>query len=489
MSTIDTTSHPKPIVQPAGASLKYLAIRGSFWTVGSQLINNTMRLAGNMVLTRLLFPEAFGLMLLVGVFTAGLKMFTDLGINQNIVQAHRGDDPQFLNTAWTLSVLRGLMLWLVACLLTWPYAQFYNEPQLIMLIPVVSFSALISGFASTRLATLNRKLALGRASMIEFLAQVANLAATVGYALIWPSVWALVAGAIAFSLTRTLLSHLALSGHKVRFAWDSDAARSLFRFGQWIFISTILTFMARQADKILLGKLISSELLGVYGIALTWAIVPAEVLERVANQVAFPVFSKLKISPKGLSSIEAARVRRPLSILGGIIATMLIISGDHLIHFLYDDRYADAGWMLQLLGIGVWFQMLGNSYSPAILALGNTKWLAAGHLAKMLSLLVAVPLGFYYHGIAGVLCGIVFCELAKYSVFALAMYRYNLSQIREDIGFTVFITLSVGIYYQFKNMVDLQPLALAIAGVLITLLCWSPFTMSVVRMVLRKKQP
>jgi len=455
--------------------------------VGSQVVNNGIRLVGNMVLTRLLVPEAFGLMLLVGVFTAGLKMFTDLGINQNIVQAHRGDDPVFLNTAWTLSVLRGVFLWLIACLFTWPYAMFYNEPQLLMLVPAVSFSALISGFASTRLATLNRKLALGRVCLIEFLAQVANLTATVGYALIWPNVWALVAGAIAFTSTRTLLSHFAISGHKVWFAWDKDAVSSLFRFGQWIFISTILTFLARQADKILLGKLISNDLLGVYGIALTWAIVPAEVLERVANQVAFPVFSKLKTSPKGLSSSEAARVRRPLSILGGMIATMLIVGGDHLIHFLYDDRYAEAGWMLQLLGVGVWFQMLGNSYSPAILALGNTKWLAAGHLSKLLSLLVAVPLGFYYYGIGGVLCGVAFCEMAKYSVFAFAMYRYKLSQIRDDIGFTVFIAFSVGVYYQFKNMVELQPLTLAIASVLVTLVCWSPFSMSVVRMLRRKK--
>jgi O-antigen/teichoic acid export membrane protein len=487
MSTIDTTPHSKSIVQPAAPSLKSLAIRGSFWTVGSQLINNAMRLVGNMVLTRLLFPEAFGLMLLVGVFTAGLKMFTDLGINQNIVQAHRGDDPLFLNTAWTISVIRGLVLWFLACLLTWPYAMFYNEPQLILLLPVVSFSALISGLASTRLATLNRKLALGRACMIDFFSQVANLVATVIWALIWPSVWALVAGAIAYATTRTLLSHLILSGHKVRFAWDSDAAQSLYRFGRWIFVSTILTFMARQADKILLGKLISSELLGVYGIALTWAIIPAELLEKVANQVAFPVFSRLKISPKGLSSSEAARVRRPLSILGGMIATMLIIGGDHLIYFLYDIRYVEAGWMLQLLGIGIWFQMLGNSYSPAILAMGNTKWLAAGHLSKLFSLLVVVPLGFHFKGIEGVLCGIVFCELAKYSVFAFALYRFELSQIREDMGFTLLICLIVGIYYQFKSMVAMQPMTLAVAGVLITVLCWAPFSMSIVRMIRQKK--
>ncbi|MBN4061263.1 hypothetical protein JYU15_02390, partial [bacterium AH-315-I18] len=222
-------------------------------------------------------------------------------------------------------------------------------------------------------------------------------------------------------------------------------------------------------------------------IALIWAIVPTELLQKIASQVAFPVFSRLKVSPKGLSSAQAARVRRPLSILGGMIATLLIVSGDHLIHFLYDARYADAGWMLQLLAIGVWFQMLGNSYSPAILALGKTKWLAAGHLSKFLTLIVAVPLGFYFQGIEGVLWGIAVCELAKYSLFAFVMHRLNLSQIREDIGFTLLISLIVGLCYQLNSSVDWQPITLGIVCVLITLLFWAPFSMLVVRAIQNKK--
>jgi O-antigen/teichoic acid export membrane protein len=289
------------------------------------------------------------------------------------------------------------------------------------------------------------------------------------------------------SLTRTLLSHLVLNGHKDRFAWDRDAARSLYHFGRWIFVSTILTFMARQADKILLGKLISSEQLGVYGIALIWAIVPMELLQKVANQVAFPVFSRLKVSPKGLTQSEAAQVRRPLSVLGGVIATLLIVAGDDLMHLLYDNRYADAGWILQLLAIGIWFQMLGNSYSPAILALGRTKWLAAGHLSKLLTLVVAVPVGFHMNGIEGVLWGIVISEIAKYSIFAYALYRFKLSQIREDLGFTLLMTVAAGICYQLTQTVDWAPMTLATANVVIALLFWAPFSMTLIRIIQKKK--
>ncbi len=488
MSTLETTTSPAGLTQSAKPSLKSLALRGSAWTVGMQLVNNFMRLASNMILTRLLVPEAFGLMLLVGVFTGGLQMFTDLGINQNIIQSPRGDEPAFLNTAWTMTVLRGVVLWILACLLTWPFAMFYEEPQLLWLIPVVSFTSVISGFTSTRLVTLSRKLELGRASMVDFVTQLACLLSMVCFALIYRSVWALVCGAIVMQITRMCLSHFVLTGHKVRFAWESDAVKSLYRFGRWVFVSTLLTFVARQADKIMLGKLIDSNMLGIYGIAITWALVPTELLQKVANQVAFPVFSRLKESPDGLSHAQAARVRRPLSILGGIICTILIVGGDDLMHLLYDPRYAAAGWMLQLLAIGIWFQMLGNNYAPALLALGRTGWLAIAHSSKFIFLLAAVPIGFHYGDIQGVLIGIAISEIAKYAVFAFALQQYRLAQIPEDIGYTILIGASAGAGFALNHTVDWHPVTLAFASIALALVFWAPFVTSVLRMIKHKNR-
>ncbi len=93
------------------ASLRGLALRGSIWTLGGYGASQVLRLAGNLVLARLLFPEAFGLSALVGVFMVGLAMFSDVGIGPSVIRSHRGDDADFLNTAWTIQVIRGLVLW------------------------------------------------------------------------------------------------------------------------------------------------------------------------------------------------------------------------------------------------------------------------------------------------------------------------------------------------------------------------------------------
>ena len=106
----------------AGNDLRSLALRGTAITLGGTAGQQFMRLLSNLVLTRLLFPEAFGMMALIQTFTAGLQMFSDIGLRPSIIQNKRGEDPDFLNTAWTLQIIRGAGLWLFSCLLAWPLA-------------------------------------------------------------------------------------------------------------------------------------------------------------------------------------------------------------------------------------------------------------------------------------------------------------------------------------------------------------------------------
>ena len=90
------------------------AERGALWVVvgygGAQLI----RLLGNLILTRLLFEEAFGVMALMSTVLQGLELFSDIGIGPSLIQNERQDD-SFVNTAWTMQAARGVAIWLVAC--------------------------------------------------------------------------------------------------------------------------------------------------------------------------------------------------------------------------------------------------------------------------------------------------------------------------------------------------------------------------------------
>jgi O-antigen/teichoic acid export membrane protein len=134
-------------------SLRRLVLRGSGLIIGSHGGGQLIRLARSLILTRLLFPEAFGVMSLVWVVMFGLGMLSDLGVGPAIIRDKRGEDPDFLNTAWTLQVIRGVVLLGIACLIAYPMATFYNEPDLAQLIPAAGLFALIAGFNSTAFHT------------------------------------------------------------------------------------------------------------------------------------------------------------------------------------------------------------------------------------------------------------------------------------------------------------------------------------------------
>ena len=139
-----------------GDGLKARSIRGTGFVGLSFVAQNALRLGGNLVLTRILFPEAFGLMALVQIVITGLTMFSDMGIRVSIIKDARGEDPVYLDTAWTLQILRGALLWAITWALALPVAAFYEEPVLAQMLPVAGLTALIQGFNSTKMATQNR---------------------------------------------------------------------------------------------------------------------------------------------------------------------------------------------------------------------------------------------------------------------------------------------------------------------------------------------
>ena len=224
-------------------------------------------MASNLILTRLLFPEVFGLMALVTACMVGMAMFSDVGITPAIMQNKRGDEPDFLNTAWTIQVIRGVLLWLSTFLLAYPLSVFYGEELLLYLLPAAGLTLIITGFNPTRIATADRHLIVGRVVFWDIVSQ--GLGVVVMVLLAWQlqSIWALIIGMVTGSLLKVLLMYFFLPGLKNSFHFEAEAARDLINFGKWIFLSTASGFLILQGDKIVLGKYISLHNLGIYNIA------------------------------------------------------------------------------------------------------------------------------------------------------------------------------------------------------------------------------
>ena len=425
--------------------------RGSMWALASHGGSQVLRLGGNLILWRLLYPEAFGLMALVNVFMQGLAMFSDVGIAPSIIQSERGDDPDYLNTAWTIQVLRGFILCAVAFVTAVPLAHFYHEPQLSFLIPIVAMGAVVAGFNSTRLVTATRHIYLGRLTILDLSSQIFGLAAMIGLCAIYRSVWALAVGGLVSAAIRAVLSHTFMAGIKNRLRWDRSSAHALLRFGRWIFISTLLGFAVMQSDRLIFGKLIPMSLLGVYSIALVWSSFPISILERIFNSVLFPLLSRL-YREGGDFSATFISIRRPWLFLIGWASACLIGGGPTLIHLMYDQRAAAGGWMIQVLACSTWLLALETANSTALLAMGKPSWVAAGSGAKLAGMLILIPLGMINYGFPGALVGFAGSEFIRYLVSVIGARTMKISGLLQDmlLSALVMATASIGLACEIR---------------------------------------
>jgi O-antigen/teichoic acid export membrane protein len=379
-------------------------------------------------------------MALANVFMQGLLLFSDVGTGAAIVRDRRGDDPAFLDTAWTLHLLRGLAICLLTAALAAPVASFYgrSDPlarELAYYLPVLGLSALIDGAASTRLHRYGRHLRSRQLTLLELHNQVVSTIVMVVAAWVYPSVWALVLGGVVRSALRTGLSHLVLEGPPNHLRLEREAVSALLRFGRWVLLSTILCFLAGQTDRLVLGRLLSLEELGVYGIALALAGMPAAVLSRLGSRVLFPALSRIGDDAAQLA--EARRGRAVFLGLGALLLAALVPNGPTIVDALYDDRYQAAGWLLQLLLLGSWFQVLEGSNSAVLLARGDSRAVASGNAVKLVAVLVLLPLGFAGLGLRGAVLGLVVADAARYAVSAWLVTRAGVRVVGPDVGMTL----------------------------------------------------
>ncbi|MDX1780740.1 MAG: oligosaccharide flippase family protein [Thalassovita sp.] len=399
-----------------GSSLTERALRSSAITSMGFIAYQFLRLLSNLVLTRILFPEAFGLMALVSVVMMGLAMFSDVGVSPSIMQSERGDEEDFLNTAWTIQIIRGAGLWIATCILAYPMSLIYQEPQLLYLLPVAGLTLLINGFNPTKLETANRHLRAGRVTLIDIGVQVVGLIIAIIAAWITGSVWALVISGIASAIAQVVFLAYFLPGPSNRLRWEKEAAQELIHFGKWIFLSTICGFFIGQSDKLVIGKYLSLDEFGVYNIGFFLASFPLLLGGMVTRKVLIPIYRE---NPPKESPENFLRLRKMRIVATGLLLAMVVtvaLLGVWMVDLLYDPRYQRAGAVVVLLACMQIPQIVVLTYDQAALAAGDSKRFFVLAAARGILIFAGLLMGLELAGLLGALLGLGAAYVAAYPV-------------------------------------------------------------------------
>nr|WP_283937767.1 oligosaccharide flippase family protein [Sphingomonas hankyongi] len=442
-----------------------LALSGTIWTLtafgGAQLL----RFAGSLVTTRLLFPELFGLMAIVQSVLMAIAMFSDVGLSDNVVRGDRGDDRKFLANVFAVQAMRGVALWLV-CVAAAPFvASFYGDARIAWVLPVTGLSATIAGFQSTSVMLMRKRMEVRRLALLELMAQAIGLAVVILWALADPSIWALVAGGLSSSIAKVAGSHVLNCPNRDRFGFDRAVLRELFSWGRWIFISTMFTFLAGQTDRLILGKLFSLDFLGIYNIAFMLSDVPRAIMIALSSRVILPTFAMSKHLPRVEAREKIRSRRRWLLAFAALALGSLVGAGDVLVVVLYDPRWSDAGWILQILAIGVWPLILAWSMDPMLFVLGKVHYPALGNALRFVLLCLLSVTGAWLGGEVGAVVGVAVSVLPVLVVSKIGLWREGYAYVRQDlIGTGLFVAtaaLTYGACELIKSYSASQPLGIA----------------------------
>lgn len=407
----------------SGEDLAARALRGSAFTIMGFGTAQALRFAGNLILTRLLFPEAFGMMALVSVIITGLVMLSDTGIASSVSQHRQGDDAAFLDTAWTIQILRGGVLWLGSLALSVPAARLYDAPELAHLIPLAGVALLISGFAPTKALTVERHLMLGRITLINLASQAAGIVVMVTIALATGSVWALAIAGVVEATAKLVLIMTALPGRTNRLRLDRRAARDLIHFGKWIFLTSMLAFLISQGDRGLLGVYLTLEALGVYNIGYFLASFPLMLAVQLTSRIFLPLYREAR------DEGDATRVRGRIRHLRNTITAatlfqlfLLGLAAQPLVDVLFDPRYALAASVVVAMALVQMIQTVGLTYDQAALAAGDSsgffRLFAGRSVVQIGGMVVGLSLGglpgmFLCQGLAALATHLLIIRLAR----------------------------------------------------------------------------
>ena len=417
------------VAAPAPKALRHRVAKAGSWVLGGHLATQAVRLGSNVVLARLLSPDAFGLMSVVYILVIGMALFSDLGITRSVVQSPRGREPDLLDTAWTIQVIRGLGLGVVSFLLAgcivlaahWGLSSpktVYGDPRLPWIVAAFSAVAILAGFESIRIGLAKRDMQMKTLTAIDIVSQVAAALVMVLVAWAFHSIWALVLGAVVTGAVRCGMGHLLLPGHREKLRLVPSATAELMGHGKWIFVASILGFAAVNGDRLLLGGLIDTRSFGLYTVAFMLVNVLQVVASTLCMNVAYPAIAEVyRDRPHDLG----ATLQKFQWLYDGLVvflAAILMTAGPAIIHVLYDSRYYEAGWIMVILAVGavgLRYQVIEQAYQ----ATGKPQYVTLANFIRLASLALGIFIGQWLWGVTGAVAGIA---LSQFSTWPLAWW-------------------------------------------------------------------
>lgn len=369
---------------------------GATWMVLQRLAVRFIGLISTIILARLLVPEDFGLIALAMTLLAVLETLLELGFDLALIQRQTSDRSQY-DTAWTLSIARGVLTAILFAAAAYPLAGLYGDPRLIPVVMWLAAVALLSGFNNIGIVEFRMELQFDREFRMLVLSKVVSFVVTIGFAWFWRDYRALVAGIVVGKITNFVLSY---AMHPYRPRLSLKGATPFLHFSKWLLLNNAMVLVRQRLDTFVVGKMANSTSLGHYAVAYEISNLATTELIWPISRVLFPGFAKMERNPTRLAQGFVSSLGI-MFFLGAPIAMGVGLIAEHIVRIFLGPQWMPAVPLIQVLSLFGFLSLPASNTQAIYLALGRPDLVIWRNLPSVLVLPPAMIAGVYYMGPVG----------------------------------------------------------------------------------------
>lgn len=442
------------IVRSPAALRKAIARNSLAVLIGALAAANILRIGNNLILTRLLAPEAFGIIGVITAISVVLAMLTDMGFTAFIVRSQNGDDSRFLNVVWTVRLIRSIALTVLMFAFAGPLAAVFGKPQLEAPIMASAFLFFLEGLRALSITSALRQRRVSFVSVVEFAVAVIQIAVTIAAALVLRNYWAIICGMYAGAIANLIFSYAFFPGYRHRLTFDKTLQKELWAFARVVIVSSVITVILGQADKVFIGRTLSLDALGLYMLAVSITGTAMQLIMTYVGRVLLPTYAEAgRQSTAALAAIYY-RTRWRLTLALAFLLGAGFGGGHLLARILFDDRYLGSGVFISLLCLGPLFALTTRPAEQALIVLGKIRSAVEANVARLVWIAVAAPLGLHLFGIIGLVAAFALIEASAAPYWWWRLRRAGLLEWYKETAPLAAAGLGAAIGFALDRLTD-----------------------------------
>lgn len=402
--------------RPAVARDLYGSVaRSSAWIVAGRWASRSLGLISTIILARLLSPEDFGLVAIATLMIGFAELLAQRGQRLAVVQK-TDPDTDFINSAWTITLLSGFVFGAVVMAAAQFIARYFGDPRAEMVIYVMSLHIFMMGLDNIGMMLFIKDFNFRQDFIINICEKVFPFAITLALAIYFRNYWSLVIGALAGRIGIVIITYL-MHPYRPRFCFRKTS--EVWSFSGWVLIESIGSYFTLMLDRFFIPRVGSTTAMGFYHVGADLARMPAFELFMPLNRAFFPAYARLKHSPSEMikNFVNVLSVAAIICIPAGVGFALV---ADDAVRFIYGDKWIPMIPVVSWISVNAGVLAILSTFYPVLQASGHTR------LAAMITFVHALFLltGFsFLHNVFNTIDGIAMIRtLISFAIIPFAIF-------------------------------------------------------------------